>query len=341
MATKESGKARSVGKLRTRARKQREGHSGLAATACEASAARTLAPKWRRGQQGSFAFEAAGKRRRTVRSSAARRPNVRHVTRPWLDRTYPTHVTLRAHRSAPSFRSGLVALLAKGVFEELSILPDPDERVFAKGAPPGLELAGPRLERAARACAARRQRHHRDRAVACLGLPRKHDPQRRGQVWSRRKRATDCVAEGFDVVHFSLQHDHIHLIVEAVDARALSCGMRRLIIRLANRINAVVRRSRKGKIWADRYHRHDLCGPRAVRNALVYVLQNGRKHGVVDEGGIDYFSSAHEHDGWADLRVERPPRGLAPRTWLLRVGWRRGGGLLRVSESPRRSPLRA
>lgn len=298
------------------------------------------AKKPRRGQQRAFAFEADSKRKRVVRSSTPRRSNVRHVTRPKLDGRHPVHVTLRAHRSAPSFRSGIVALLARGVFEELSVLPHPDEQVLVKSARPDLELPAARLERAAHASAARRHRHHRDQAIACLGLPRKHDPKRNGQVWSRRKRATDGVAAAFDVVHFSLQHDHIHLIVEASNKRALSCGLRRLIIRLANRINAVVRRARKGKIWADRYHRHDLAGPRAVRNALVYVLQNGRKHGVVEGHGFDLFSNAHEHDGWADLRVERPPHGLAPRTWLLRIGWSKRYGLLLTSESPRPSRLR-
>jgi hypothetical protein len=301
---------------------------------------RAAAPTLRRGQQATLTFDARGHKRPARRSSSKTgRPNVRHVRRPQLKGKHPIHVTLRAHRNAPSFRSELIALLARGVFEELSLLPHPDEATLARSERPAVDLPPQRLIKAVHALSARRHRHDRDRAVACLGLPRRHDPERKHQVWLRRKRATDGVAAGFDVVHYSLQHDHIHLIVEAVDAHALSSGMRRLIIRLANRINAVVRRARKGKIWGDRYHRHDLGGPREVRNALVYVLQNGRKHGVVPEGMLDRFSSAEEHDVWADVRVDPRPMGLAPRTWLLRVGWSKQRGLLRMSEAPRPSAL--
>jgi putative transposase len=193
-----------------------------------------------------------------------------------------------------------------------------------------------RLLRVVQAYTAKRHRHFRDQGIARLGLPRRHDPDRERQVWQRKPRATDARAADFNVVHFSLQHDHIHLLVEATDAYTLSCGMRRLIIRLANRINAVVRRSRKGKVWGDRYHRHDLTGPTEVRNALVYVLQNGRKHGVVAPGDLDRLSSATDHVVWADFHVEPRAHGLAPRTWLLGVGWsERGGGLLLTSETPR------
>jgi REP element-mobilizing transposase RayT len=293
--------------------------------------------KVRRGQQGTFAFHPAARKRSRSRRATSNRRNVTHSRRPAVKGTHPIHVTLRGHRSAPSFRSDLITLLARGVFEELSVRPDKDEKVFESSSNPGQDLPPSRLMKAARAVAARRHRHLRDRGVACLGLPRRHDPKRVRQVWLRRRRATDDIASGFDVVHYSLQHDHIHLIVEAVDAHALSCGMRRLVIRLANRINAVVRRARKGKIWGDRYHRHDLRGPREVRNALVYVLQNGRKHGVVAEGELDRFSSAHEQDIWDDMRTDAPPGGLAPRTWLLRVGWAKHGGLLRVVEMPRLS----
>ena len=43
--------------------------------------------------------------------------------------------------------------------------------------------------------------------------------------------------EGFRVVHFSIQHDHLHLIVEAEDKPTLSSGVRSLVIRFAKRLN--------------------------------------------------------------------------------------------------------
>src|SRR6266516_2272271 len=54
----------------------------------------------------------------------------------------------------------------------------------------------------------------------------------------------------FRIVHFSVQMDHVHLLVEARDKQALSTGMRGFVVRMARRINSLVRR--RGKIWADR-----------------------------------------------------------------------------------------
>jgi putative transposase len=43
--------------------------------------------------------------------------------------------------------------------------------------------------------------------------------------------------EGFRVVHWSVQSNHVHMIVEADDQEALTRGMRRITIRLAKRWN--------------------------------------------------------------------------------------------------------
>ena len=56
----------------------------------------------------------------------------------------------------------------------------------------------------------------------------------------------------FRVVHFSVQRDHLHLIVEARDKRALSSGMRSVAIRVARYVNDVL--SRRGALWAERWH---------------------------------------------------------------------------------------
>jgi putative transposase len=143
-------------------------------------------------------------------------------------------------------------------------------------------------------------------------------------------------SDTFRVVHFSVQTDHLHLIVEADSASALSRGMRGLAIRCALAVNRAVKRA--GALWGDRYHASALHTPRMVRNALVYVLANARKHLRV-RGGLDPCSSARFFDGFRDgPRVEiGARRGDAPtrdpRTWLLRVGWRRHG-LLARDEAP-------
>jgi len=143
----------------------------------------------------------------------------------------------------------------------------------------------------------------------------------------------------FSVVHWSVQTNHLHLVVEAEGKRSLWKGMQSLGMRVAKALNRLLGRS--GAVYADRYHSRALTSPREVRNALLYVLQNRRKH--LAQGGhsgpprkIDICSSAPWFDGWrpgtcAPLDPEErawtdtdPPRSEA-RTWLLRVGWRLRG----------------
>ena len=142
-------------------------------------------------------------------------------------------------------------------------------------------------------------------------------------------------AASFRIVHYSVQLNHIHLLVEAEGTRALGRGMQGLGIRLAKAINR--RLGRKGRVWNDRYHGRPLRTPREVRHGLVYVLLNGRKHGVSGRA-IDACSSGAWFEGWREA-VEMP-RGPAPvaraRTWLLRVGWRRGGAI-GTDEAPARA----
>jgi hypothetical protein len=173
-------------------------------------------------------------------------------------------------------------------------------------------------------------------------------------------RASRQAAERFRVVHFSVQRDHVHLIVEAANKRALSSGMRSVAIRIARYVNDVL--SRRGRLWAERWHGRALRSPREVRHALVYVLANFRKHATRPlRVGIDPFSSAAWFDGWRGFRPSsgagppiaeggprRPstgsssvhaidPRDFAPGTWLATVGWRRHG-LIGLTERPAADP---
>ncbi|MGZ3440596.1 MAG: hypothetical protein ACXVDD_13830, partial [Polyangia bacterium] len=81
-----------------------------------------------------------------------------------------------------------------------------------------------------------------------------------------------------------VQGNHVHLLVEARDERALSRGMNGLGVRVAKGLNRVM--GRHGKVLGDRYHAHILRTPSEARRAHSYLLQNARKHygrGVVDE----------------------------------------------------------
>jgi REP element-mobilizing transposase RayT len=136
----------------------------------------------------------------------------------------------------------------------------------------------------------------------------------------------------FRVVHYSLQRDHVHLVVEAAGCQALGRGMKSIGSRLARAVNRVFRRS--GPVLLGRYHVRALRTPKEVRNALGYVLLNARRHWTQSRGAappvqLDEASSACWFDGW-----KRWPRGPIPaetpevataRTWLLIRGWRRHG----------------
>lgn len=147
----------------------------------------------------------------------------------------------------------------------------------------------------------------------------------------------------FRVVHASIQCNHLHLISEGADARAIARGIQRFLSMVARRINALL--GRRGKVFAHRYSRVDITTPRQARNTLAYVLNNWRRHredvttvGAENEQ-IDPYSTAWAFDGWSDLD-ELPPwariPSAEPRTWLLRVGWRRGGPPISVREVPGR-----
>jgi hypothetical protein len=71
-----------------------------------------------------------------------------------------------------------------------------------------------------------------------------------------------------------------------------------------------------------------------VRNGLVYVLQNWRKHSAAGPG-LDPCSSAAWFTGFRGntVRAPFPPPVLPPRTWLAAVGWRRLG-LIATTEGP-------
>jgi REP element-mobilizing transposase RayT len=130
--------------------------------------------------------------------------------------------------------------------------------------------------------------------------------------------------EGFRVVHFSAQSNHVHLIVEARDKQRLARGLQGLKVRLAKGLNKLWRR--RGAVFADRYHALLLKTPRQVRNALRYVLTNAIKHGLkLDPGAPDPFSSGDVFHGWnriPDLELGWTSLGLVAkaRTWLLRTG---------------------
>ena len=111
-----------------------------------------------------------------------------------------------------------------------------------------------------------------------------------------------CERDRFRLVHYSIQNDHVHMIVEASSARDLACGLKAIAARFARGVNRVFRRA--GRVLADRCHVHVLRTPGEVRNAIAYVLLNARRH-LAKQGRrppatarIDPASSGRWFSGW-------------------------------------------
>src|SRR5688572_16336470 len=159
------------------------------------------------------------------------------------------------------------------------------------------------------------------------GLPSLRLPAVVREIEATFRRASS--RKDFRLVHYSIQDDHAHPIVEVNGTAALGRPLR--VMKCL----------------------------RQVRNTLAYVLLNQRRHVAkriarLKRSGVkvaalartgawlDPASSARWFEGWRrDVAVDRsPPEPLgaapavaAPRTWFLRAGWRRYG-LLDPNEIP-------
>lgn len=91
-------------------------------------------------------------------------------------------------------------------------------------------------------------------------------------------------SHGLRILHFSLESNHVHLILEAFDNSILTRGMRSLTITFSKGV-------RKGRIQLERYHLHVLKTLRETKNAIHYVLFNHQKHTGLKRAYITPHSS--------------------------------------------------
>jgi REP element-mobilizing transposase RayT len=151
--------------------------------------------------------------------------------------------------------------------------------------------------------------------------------------------------DDFRIVHTSIQGNHIHLLVEADNKRALANGMRAFMVSAAQHLNAA--RGRRGEVFPARYHAVQLTTPKQVRAALAYVLNNWRRHKEDRKGErqraahVDPYSTGILFDGWKDVPAKFVvPEGYAPlaacgaKSWLMRIGWRKHLPLIGLREVP-------
>ncbi len=104
-------------------------------------------------------------------------------------------------------------------------------------------------------------------------------------------------SKGMRILHYSVQSNHLHFIVEANTNRTLTSGMRALTVTIAKGISTE-------RVQIERYHLHVLRYPKEARNAVQYVVYNEKKH--TGKMLIDSYSSL------------RPVTGLdQPRSWPL------------------------
>ncbi|MGE4131285.1 MAG: hypothetical protein AB7F86_06580 [Bdellovibrionales bacterium] len=159
---------------------------------------------------------------------------------------------------------------------------------------------------------------------------------------------------GLRVVHFSIQSNHLHLIVECKSNEGLKRGTRSLAACLGKGVRKLI--GGRGSVFAGRFDLKVLTNPTMVRNAMAYVLQNFSKHARL-LNHVDRYSSAPNFSRWQRLLGSRagpiltsgPPlsvsrscswptfisersrekAGLLPdflstsQSWLAREGWMR------------------
>ena len=135
----------------------------------------------------------------------------------------------------------------------------------------------------------------------------------------------------FRLLHYSIQRDHVHLIVEADDHGALDRGMKAVCSRIARAAHRIFEIS--GRVLSGSYHAHFLKTPKEVFHAIKYVLRGACKHyrqshGQASPVRIDEASSARWFNGFSrQLEADREgePEVARPKSWLMLDGWKRYG----------------
>ena len=173
----------------------------------------------------------------------------------------------------------------------------------------------------------------------------------------REATITAALRERFRIVHVSIQRNHVHMLAEANNKLSLARGMQGFQISAARNINTVLGpdkyRRRRGRVFEDRYHLEVITSPTRAHRALSYVLNNWRKHREDQSGQartwlVDPFSTGILFPGWKELddkalmwpiRESYDPLIVRrPESWLLREGWKLGGGGISARDVPSRRP---
>ena len=100
--------------------------------------------------------------------------------------------------------------------------------------------------------------------------------------------------QGLRIIHYSLEHDHVHLYAESGNNKILAKGMKALGVSLVKKINRFCKT--KGTCYKTRYHLRVLRSASEVKNVLNYILKNGIKHKRTNSVIDPYNSALVLHD---------------------------------------------
>jgi REP element-mobilizing transposase RayT len=100
--------------------------------------------------------------------------------------------------------------------------------------------------------------------------------------------------KGLKIIHFSLEHNHVHLYVECENNDILTKGMIAFGVSLAKKTNKFFKS--KGQVYKTRFHLRILRSASEVKNVINYILKNGIKHKRAISVFDSYNSSFALHD---------------------------------------------
>ena len=102
------------------------------------------------------------------------------------------------------------------------------------------------------------------------------------------------------ILHYTLEYNHVHLLVEATGNKILHSGMQAMGISFSKAINKI--KCLKGSVYKNRYHFRSLKTRRELKNAILYIFNNARKH-KRSLSALDPFNSlVHEKRISADMQ---------------------------------------
>ena len=78
------------------------------------------------------------------------------------------------------------------------------------------------------------------------------------------------------IIHYTLEYNHLHVLVECHNNKILHQGMQAFGISLSKAINRIKRL--KGAVYKHRYHFRKCTSRRDYKNVLHYIFANGVKH---------------------------------------------------------------